>query len=163
MSHTGVFGSRLPARRSPGRDTDLTITFTRHVAPILWKNCAKCHRPGAVAPFSLLCYNDAAKRADFIRDVVSSGQMPPWKPHPGAGVFLDAPRLSAVEKEILERWADTGREEGDPAELPPLPRFNDGWQLGTPDVVLTPREAFAVSPNGKDAYWAFAAARQRGA
>ena len=99
VSHTDVFGSPLQDRRSPSTDTDLTITFTRHVAPILWRNCAKCHRPGAVAPFSLLSYNDAARRADFIRDVVSSGQMPPWKPHPGAGVFLDAPPVGGRERD----------------------------------------------------------------
>ena len=135
--------SRLEASRQGKGET---ITFTKHVAPILWKNCARCHRPGAVAPFSLLTYKDAAKRADFIRDVVSSGQMPPWKPHSGAGVFRDAPRLSAVEKEILELWAENGRAEGDPADLPPLPQFNDGWQLGKPDVVLTDARAIHRSP-----------------
>jgi peroxiredoxin len=156
VSHTEVFGCPLPPRRNPIQGTHETITFTRHVAPILWNNCAKCHRPGAVGPFSLLTYRDAAKRADFIRDVVLSGQMPPWKPHPGAGVFRDAPRLSAVEKETLERWVETGRAEGDPGDLPPLPRFNDGWQLGTPDVVLTTPEPFKIGPSSKDTYWAFA-------
>jgi peroxiredoxin len=156
VSHTQVFGSPLPSRRRSKSGTDERTTFTRHVAPILWKNCAQCHRPGAVAPFSLLTYQDVARRAEFIKDVVSSGEMPPWKPHPGAGVFRDAPRLSVVEKATLERWADSGRAEGDPADLPPLPRFNDGWQLGTPDVVLTMPEPFEVRPSGKDIYWAFA-------
>src|SRR5262249_15591073 len=75
------------------------VTFNKHVAPILWKTCARCHRPGDVGPFPLLTYRDAAKRADFIREVVESGQMPPWKAHPGAGVFLDAPRMTVLEKE----------------------------------------------------------------
>ena len=155
VNETGPFGCPLPPR-SLAQGKDETITFTRHVAPILWNNCARCHRPGAVAPFSLLTYNDAAKRADFIEDVVSSGQMPPWKPHSGAGVFRDASRLSPVEKEILEYWVRNGRPQGDPADLPPLPQFNDGWQLGEPDVVVTMPETFQVPATGRDVYRAFA-------
>ncbi len=86
---TEPFGCPIPPRTTANAANG-SITFAKHVAPILFKNCVSCHRPGEVAPFSLLTYRDAAKRADFIRDVVASGQMPPWKPHPGAGVFLDA-------------------------------------------------------------------------
>ena len=107
VSETEPFGSPL-APRPHGRGKDETITFTRHVAAILWRNCARCHRPGAVAPFPLLTYKDAVRRADFICDVVSSGQMPPWKPHSGAGVFREASRLSPLEIERLERWAQMG-------------------------------------------------------
>jgi hypothetical protein len=59
------------------------ITYTKDVAPILWKNCARCHRPGEIGPFSLLTYQDAAKRAGFIAEITSSRRMPPWKPAPG--------------------------------------------------------------------------------
>jgi peroxiredoxin len=156
VSHTHVSGSKLPPRRPAKPGSDEMITFNRQVAPILWKHCAKCHRPGAVGPFSLLTYKDAAKRADFIHDVVASGQMPPWKPVAGAGVFRDAPRLSSLEIETLERWAASRRAEGDPADLPPQPTFHDGWQLGTPDVVVRMPEPFKIPPSGKDIYWAFA-------
>jgi hypothetical protein len=108
-----------------------------------------------VGPFPLLTYKDAAKRADFIREVTANGQMPPWKAHPGVGVFLDAPRLSLVEQERLARWAETGCQPGDPAELPPLPRFTDGWQLGQPDLVLTMPEPMVVPASGYDIYRAF--------
>ena len=74
--------------------------------------------PRSGSPFSLLSYRDAAKRADFIVEVTADNRMPPWKPHPGAGVFLDARRLSALEKEILRDWAATGCAAGDPADLP---------------------------------------------
>jgi peroxiredoxin len=69
VNETRPFGSPLVSR-SLGQRKKEAITFTKHVAPILWRNCARCHRPGAVAPFSLLTYQDAAKRADFIDDVV---------------------------------------------------------------------------------------------
>jgi peroxiredoxin len=154
VNATRAFGCPLPSRTLGQRKKE-TITFTKDVAPILWRNCARCHRPGAVAPFSLLTYNDAAKRADFIQDVVSSGQMPPWKPHSGAGVFQDASRLSPVEKDILAYWVGNGRPQGDLADLPPLPRFSDGWQLGEPDVVIPMPERFQVPATGRDVYRAF--------
>ena len=131
---TPVDGSPLPDPPSGAAETDLrseeTITFARHVAPILWKNCVRCHRPGDVGPFPLLTYRDAAKRAGLLEEVTADDRMPPWKPHPGAGVFLDAPRLSSLEKEMLARWASTGKAAGDPADLPAPPVFDDGWQLG---------------------------------
>jgi hypothetical protein len=155
VTHTVAPGTRLHPR-SPSADIGETITCNKHVAPILWKNCAKCHRPGEVGPFSLLSYRDAAKRADFIREVTAAGQMPPWKAQPGAGVFVDAPRLSAIEKEVIARWAETGCAQGDPADLPPRPRFSNGWSLGQPDLVLTMPEPLELSPAGEDLYRAFA-------
>ncbi len=115
VTQTRAFGCPLllASGRDRGASTE-SVTFTQHVAPILWKNCSPCHRPGEVAPFSLLSYRDAAKRADFLVDVTSTGRMPPWKPHAGAGVFLDAARLSTTEIETLKRWAETGCKQGEP-------------------------------------------------
>ena len=155
VAQTKPFGCPLVPRDKTG-EKDETITFAQQVAPILWNNCARCHRPGEVGPFSLLTYQDAAKRAEFIRDVTASGRMPPWKPHAGAGVFVDAPRLSVLEKETLRRWAETGCEPGDLAGLPAPPRFADGWQLGVPDLVLTMPEPMDIPAEGPDVYRAFA-------
>src|SRR5262249_58980948 len=115
----------------------------RPVAPTLARNCVICHRPGEVGPFSLLTYRDAAKRADFLREITASRRMPPWKARPGFGVFLDNLRLSDRELAILARWVDAGAPEGDPADLPAPPRFTDGWQLGQPDYVFPVAEPFA--------------------
>jgi hypothetical protein len=131
------------------------ITFARHVAPILYNNCARCHRPGQVGPFSLLSYKDAAKRASVLYEAASSGRMPPWKLHPGVGLFLDAVRLSATEVETLRMWALTGCKQGESAELPAQPSFADGWQLGEPDLVLEMPEIFNVPANGPDIYRSF--------
>ncbi len=155
VTSAAAYGTPL-ALASEVDDPDRTITFNKHIAPILWQNCARCHRPGEVGPFSLLTYRDAARRADFIREVIADGQMPPWKAHPGAGVFVDAPRLSTIEKETLARWAETGCKEGDPADLPPPPRFADGWALGQPDLVLTIPEPLVLAADGEDLYRAFA-------
>jgi hypothetical protein len=155
VAQTRPFGCPIPPRTNAANSNE-PITFAKHVAPILFKNCVSCHRPGEVAPFSLLTYRDAAKRADFLRDVVVIGQMPPWKPHPGAGVFLDVPRLSVIEKEVLSRWAETGCEPGNPADLPKPPQFPDRWRLGQPDLVLTMPETFGVPADGPDIYRSYA-------
>ncbi len=148
-------GSPLPSPRSPSAAVAEQITFSKHVAPILWRSCAGCHRPGEVGPFSLLTYRDAAKRADFIKQVTISRRMPPWKPHPGFGVFLDDLRLTDRELELLAEWADTGAEEGNPADLPPPPEFPSGWALGEPDLVVKMPEPFPVVAGGGDIHRAF--------
>src|SRR5579883_490424 len=133
------------------------VTYTKDIAPILWKHCAGCHRPGAVAPFSLLTYKDAAKRADFLREVTAAREMPPWKPEPGYGEFRDARHLSDAELALLARWAQTGAKEGDPRDLPPSPNFppDDVWRLGKPDVIVTMPRPFTVPATGPDIYRCF--------
>src|SRR5271169_6797955 len=90
-----------------------TPTYNKDVATILWKNCAGCHRPGEIGPFSLLTYKDAAKRASFLADITASRRMPPWKPEPGFGSFHDNRRLNDHEIEQIAAWADGGAPEGD--------------------------------------------------
>jgi hypothetical protein len=131
------------------------ITYTQHVAPILYKHCAGCHRPGEIGPFSLLTYQDAAKRADFIKDITSSRRMPPWKPEHGFGEFLDERRLSDAEMKTLAAWADGGAKEGDKKFLPEPPKFTDGWQLGEPDLVLKMPEPFKLAATGRDVQQCF--------
>src|SRR4051812_133768 len=126
------------------------VTFSKHVAPILYQHCATCHRPGEVGPFPLLTYKDAAKRADFIKEVTSDRRMPPWKAVHGYGEFLDERRLSDDEIKTLAKWADAGGPEGDPKDLPPAPKFPDGWHLGEPDMVLKMPKPFTVPAGGRD-------------
>src|SRR5947209_10524809 len=86
-------------------------TFTKDVAPILYKNCVSCHRPGEVAPFSLITYEDAAKRATLIATATAKRYMPPWKPEPGYGEFQDERRLSEAQIATLQHWAACGAPE----------------------------------------------------
>src|SRR5580704_9807289 len=104
-------------------------TFNKDIAPIIFKNCSSCHRTGEVAPFELLHYSDVAKRAKLISTVTAKRYMPPWKPEPGFGEFKDAHRLTDAEIALIQRWADAGAPEGDPALKPEPPHFTDGWQL----------------------------------
>src|ERR1035441_107603 len=70
-------------------------TYNKDIAPILYERCAICHRPGEVAPFSLLTYTDAAKKAGLLATVTEKRVMPPWKAEPGYGSFANERRLSA--------------------------------------------------------------------
>ena len=128
------------------------VTFNRDVAPILFANCVTCHRPGESAPFSLLTYDDARRRARLIATVVSSHVMPPWQPDSGEDEFEGDRRLSRSEIATLVRWADEGALEGEPDQRPAPPVFTPGWRLGSPDLVLTMPEPFAVPADGPDVF-----------
>jgi len=125
-------------------------TFTRHVAPLLFTRCAHCHRDGEVAPFPLLNYADAKKRAKQSARVTADQTMPPWKAERNYGHFLDEQHLTKAEIATLKAWADAGAPEGDAADMPQSPKFNDGWQLGKPDLVIKMTEPFKVPAGGKD-------------
>ena len=123
-------------------------TFNRDVAPILFKNCTTCHRPGEIAPMSLLTYEDARPYAKAIRDEVSDGVMPPWHAAAPHGTFLNERVLTAAEKDVLVRWANNGAPEGNPKDLPRAPEYTDGWQIGKPDAVFEMTQEYKVPAEG---------------
>src|SRR5262249_3863123 len=107
-----LLGSAVARAEEPGK-TPGSPTFNRDVAPLVFKNCAACHRPGEVAPFALLTYADVKKRAGLIKKATASRFMPPWKPLPGHGEFREARRLGAETIALLARWVDGGGVDGD--------------------------------------------------
>ena len=132
-----------------------TPTFNHDVAPILYKNCSNCHRPGEVAPFALLTYDDAAKRAKQIAAITEARVMPPWKATPGYGEFLDERRLSEQEIATIRDWATHGAPEGDLKDKPVPPTFATGWLAGQPDQVIEMKQAYAVPAEGADQFRCF--------
>lgn len=132
------------------------VTFNREIAPILFENCAACHRPGESAPFSLLSYQDAKKRAKQIAEVTHSRTMPPWLPEPVSGEFVGERRLSEEQVELIRRWSESGTVEGDPADLSPQPKFTDGWQLGEPDLTIVMPQSYTLAADGPDVFRNFA-------
>jgi len=131
------------------------VTFTKDVAPILWKHCASCHRPGEVGPFPLVAYEDAAKRANFLRHLTTTRRMPPWRPEPQFGAFQDARRLSDSDMQTLARWSRAGAPQGDPKDLPPLPKLMGDWQLGEPDIIVPIDRPYTLPAGGADVYRCF--------
>jgi len=128
------------------------VTFNRDVAPILFQNCSTCHRPGLSAPFSLLNYSDARKHSTEIVDVTQRRYMPPWLPDADCGHFVGERVLSSESILTFRKWVEGGMEEGRPEDLPALPKWAEGWQLGPPDLVVTMPQPYVLAPEGKDVY-----------
>jgi hypothetical protein len=134
-----------------------SVTFNKDVAPILHANCATCHRPGEMAPMSLLTYKDVRPWAKSIREKVLNREMPPWYADPNHGEFANDPRLSQQNLDTIRAWVDSGAKEGDPKDLPPLPKFRQtGWHFGEPDVVLSMTEEASIPADGTVPYRYFA-------
>ena len=127
-------------------------TFSKDVAPIVIRSCAPCHRPGGAAPFALISYDDVRRRSGQIADVTATRYMPPWLPEPGYGNFDGARVLSAAEVDVLKRWDEADAPEGNPEELPPLPAWVEGWELGEPDLVVEMSEPFELPAEGGDVF-----------
>jgi len=127
-------------------------TFARDVAPIVHARCAPCHHPGGPGPFPLLTHEDVRSRARQIVTVTRSRYMPPWLPAPGRGHFAGERRLTEDEIGILASWVAGGAVLGDPAELPALPTWTAGWQLGEPDAVFELGTDFTVPAEGRDVF-----------
>jgi hypothetical protein len=130
-------------------------TFSKDVAPILFRTCTSCHRPGELGPMSLLTYDDARPYAESIKEQVQAGHMPPWHADAPAGTFLNERRLTDQEKQTLTRWADAGAPRGDEKDLPPPPTYADGWGIGTPDVVFPMPDEYEVPASGEIEYQYF--------
>lgn len=122
------------------------------VAPIFQKHCVACHQPGQVAPFSLLTYEDAAKRAKQIAQVTQSGYMPPWKPVVGWGQFQHSRGLTLAEKYTLQQWALTGAQPGDLTKAPSIQPSESEWELGEPDAIVSYAGEIRVAATGPDEY-----------
>jgi mono/diheme cytochrome c family protein len=130
-------------------------TFTRDIAPIVWQNCVACHHAGEVAPFTLTSYEDVKKRAKQVAKITHSRTMPPWKAEPGFGDFQDERRLTDAQIALIQTWAANGAPEGNPADLPPLPKFTEGWAMGQPDIIVKMPEPFTLHAERPDVFRCF--------
>ena len=125
-----------------------TVTFDKEVLPILQKRCQDCHRPGEVAPMSLLTYNDARPWAKSIRQAVLTKKMPPWFADASVGHFSNDRSLSQAEIDTIVAWVDGGAAEGNPKDAPAPRQFVEGWNIGKPDLVIEMPNAFHVPAKG---------------
>jgi peroxiredoxin len=143
---TEVAGCLIERSRKPHHVE--TVTYAKHVAPVLQKRCQECHRPGEIGPFSLLTYEDAKKRISRIREAIMEERMPPWHADPRHGKFINDRRLTQEERDTLLSWIDTGTLKGDDKDLPPQLTFVNGWKIGRPDKVFTMAKEFKVPATG---------------
>ena len=132
-----------------------TVTYHKHVAPILNAHCVACHRAGEIGPFALTTYAQAKRWADDIKQYTASRVMPPWMPAGGLAMRGER-KLTKDEIATLAAWADGGAPEGDPKDAPKPPEFGDGgWRHGKPDLILTPSGDFTLGPTGNDLFRCF--------
>lgn len=141
--------AQAPAPAPPAGDT---ITFARHIAPILQRSCVQCHNPEGGAPMSLMTYEEVRPWARAIKTRTGlgprAGVMPPWFVEKNIGIqrYKGDPSLSTEEIAMVARWADSGAPRGNPADMPPMNSAagvgEDGWLLGKPDLVLSSPEIF---------------------
>ncbi|MEO8681049.1 MAG: cytochrome c, partial [Vicinamibacterales bacterium] len=126
-------------------------TFAKDVAPIVFSKCAGCHRPGEVAPMSLLSFEDVRPWAKAIKTKVIAREMPPWGADPKESLKMrNDVSLSQDQIDTIVAWVDAGAPKGSDADLPPAPKFTSGWTLGRePDVVLEMPVEFEIPAEGE--------------
>src|SRR5579862_1771407 len=134
-----------------------TVTFNKDIAPIFERACQNCHRPGSIAPMSLLTYQDARPWARSIKQKVVTRVMPPWHIDRNIGVakFKDDPSLTDAEIAAISSWVDQGAPEGNASDLPPPRQFSDldKWHIGQPDIVVTMPKPYVLKAKGGDEYY----------
>ncbi len=128
------------------------VTFTKNIAPIIYKNCSVCHRSGEIGPMSLSNYEEVKNWAETIQYVTSIRYMPPWKPDPEYSQFLGENYLTDLEIQQISDWVENGKIRGDLDDEPDFPDFPTGSQLGQADLVLEMEQSYLHKGNGRDEY-----------
>ena len=132
------------------------VTFTKDVLPILQRSCQACHRPGAIAPMSLISYEDVRPWARSIKRYVESREMPPWYIDRRIGIqdFKDDPSLTDDEIATIAAWVDSGAPRGNPGDAPPAREFLDAddWRIGEPDLIVSLPEPYLLAADGPDVF-----------
>jgi hypothetical protein len=136
-------------------------TFTKDVAPIFQEKCQSCHRPGYIAPMSLVTYDEARPWAKAIKERVITRQMPPWHLDKTVGIqkFANDRSLSDAQLSTIVRWVDGGAQKGDPKDMPAPRQWPDDsvWNFaevfgGPPDLIVK-SPAYTVPAVAQDAWY----------
>lgn len=131
---------------------NLEITFNKHIAPIIFENCAVCHRPGEAGPFSLLTYQDVRKRLKMIAHVTQTRFMPPWPANREYQTYANEIGLDDSEIKMITDWIERGAPEGHPDDLPILPDFSQISALGEPDLIVPMTDTVFIPGNNTDLF-----------
>ena len=140
-----------PARAGEAAPTSAP-TFSKDIAPILYSRCLECHRTAGMAPMSLVTYEDVRPWARAIKRRTAAREMPPWGADPGVGKWENDPSLTAAQIAAIGAWVDAGAPEGNKADMPKLPPFEEGWTIGKPDIVWKMPAPFQVPADGTVPY-----------
>ncbi len=130
------------------------VTY-REIAPIIYRNCSPCHKPGESTPFSLLNYEDVKRHAHQIADVTKRRYMPPWPPEPGYGDFLEERRLTTAQIRLIQEWVQQGAPTGSSTGSAQPTAEEPEWKLGKPDLILHVQKPFQLAADGPEVFWNF--------
>src|SRR4051812_45520262 len=130
------------------------ITWYQHIAPIIHSNCTPCHREGEAAPFALVTYEDAAKRAAFIKKVTQSRYMPPWKPDPHYSTFVNERKLTPEQIEMISDWADHKMPKGK-AVADTFTYVTGTRYKRKPDLVLYMKDTFHLAGDNTEKFMVY--------
>jgi thioredoxin-related protein len=147
-----VFACSSSETNKEEEDIEKNPSWSEHLAPIVFKNCTPCHRPGESGAFNLLSYSDAVKKAKLIKFVTQTGYMPPWPADASYSHFVGERVLSSREKQLIKLWVENNMPRGDSLKEPPVPQFYNGSYFGKPDLVIRPQQAVAIKGNGTDVF-----------
>ncbi|MES2590533.1 MAG: hypothetical protein V4608_01525 [Bacteroidota bacterium] len=132
--------------------TGETITYSEHIAPIIYEKCSSCHRPGEAGPFALLTFKDVATRGELIKFVTQTRYMPPWPADISYSHFIGEKVLSEDEIKMIADWVDNGSVMGDSSKMPSQPFFPEGSQLGKPDLIIKLRDIYTIKALQSDQF-----------
>ncbi len=155
VADTSSNSTQVSPTATPAPELPEHPTFTEHVAPLMYDQCVACHRPGQVAPFSLISYDDVKNRAQQLVEVTQSRYMPPFLPDATLTQFRNSRHLHENQLELLKRWADQGCVEGDQQHMPAMPQFSSDWQLGEPDLKVSMDREYTLPPEGENVFRQF--------
>lgn len=135
---------------NPNRMPD-NVTYTEHIAPLMYKNCTGCHREGGGAHFNLVTYADAKKYGAASAFVMRERMMPPWPADPHYTEFVGQKVVSERDIRLVEKWVQDGMKEGPADKMPKLPDYPKGSLIGTPDMRI-PVEPYFLPANSSDKF-----------
>src|SRR5688500_13064225 len=137
---------------APAKAEAAAPTYAAEIAPLLFEKCTPCHRPGQVAPFNLMSYEDAQRRSGTIARVTEKRFMPPWKAVAGYGKFKHENRLTDGQIAAIKAWHEAGAPRGDASKEPKPPTFGTEWALGEPDLLVSANRDYKLAAEGEDVY-----------
>jgi len=141
-----IFYSCNNSGRLPDR-----VTFTEHIAPILYKNCAVCHRAAGMSHLELVNYRQAKSYAASIAYMVRERMMPPWPADPHYTEFSGQRLLTERDIKLIEKWVADGAPEGPKDKMPAEPEYPVGSAIGTPDMRIAV-QPYLLKANSSDQF-----------
>ena len=147
VKETPVDGCKVTPPHDP--KFEQTPTFHGEVAAILQQRCQRCHHAGTPAPFALTTYDEVKDHAEMVAEVVRDQRMPPWYANAKYGHFINAPGMTADERNKIVAWIKADCPAGDPARGPaPLTFASTEWRIGGPDLKITMRAPDKIQAEG---------------